>query len=154
MNQFGYFNTFRYKILYSIEYLKILFIYYRYESGICGASIKETPSDIDLSDIDTCELESQDTNSDETESQDADSDETESQDADSDETESRESPDLDSEDKKIYEGNFENVPTITQSEIRIFLSSTFKGNIIKYFKLNLFNIKTKKLKTTSWKEII
>jgi hypothetical protein len=41
--------------------------------------------------------------------------------------EETESEDLDFEDKQIYEGNFENIPTITQSEIRIFLSSTFKG---------------------------
>jgi hypothetical protein len=40
------------------------------------------------------------------------------------------SSDIDFEDKQIYEGNFENVSTITQSEIRIFLSSTFKGKII------------------------
>jgi hypothetical protein len=125
--------------------------------GICCASIKKTPSYIYSPDIDQCELESQDTNSDETElqvnvsyspdidpkkreSKDRDSKVTdspgkdpiwtESHDADSDEIESRESPDLDPEDKQIYEGNFENVPTITQSEIRIFLSSTFKGKII------------------------
>jgi hypothetical protein len=48
------------------------------------------------------------------------------------------SHDIDSEDKQIYGGNFENVPTITQSEIRIFLSSTFKGNLIKKtFKVSL-----------------
>ncbi len=83
--------------------------------GICCASIKETPSDIYSPDIDPKK--------------------TESQDADSDEIESLESPDLDTEDKQIYEGNFENVSAITQSEIRIFLSSTFKGKIIKNFKL-------------------
>ncbi len=127
--------------------------------GICCASIKKTPSDIYLPDIDPCELESHDTNSEETElqvndsyspdidpkkreSKDRDSKVTESpgkdpirhesQDADLEEIESRETPDLDPEDKQIYEGNFENVLTITQSEIRIFLSSTFKGNIIIY----------------------
>jgi hypothetical protein len=106
------------------------------------ASIKETSSDIYLPDINPCEceLESQDTNSHETELQDNDSKltesrgndpiMTESQDEDSEEIEPRESPDLDPEDKQIYEGSFENVPTITQSEIRIFLSSTFRGNII------------------------
>ncbi len=40
---------------------------------------------------------------------------------------------LSPQDLQIYEGNFENVPLITQSEIRIFLSSTFAGNIIKNF---------------------
>jgi hypothetical protein len=72
-------------------------------------SIKETTSD----------TESQDTDSEDTE-------DTESQHKDSEETY------LDPEDKQIYEGNLENVPTIIQSEIRIFLSSTFKGNIIIY----------------------
>jgi hypothetical protein len=38
-------------------------------------------------------------------------------------------------DLQIYEGNFEKVPTITPSEIRIFLSSTFKGNIISDIKV-------------------
>jgi hypothetical protein len=104
--------------------------------GICCASIKETPSDIYLPDIDLSKLELQDNDSyspgidlKKRESNDKDLKVTESQDADSDEIES---PDLDPEDKKIYEGNFENVLTITQSEIRIFLSSTFKGNIIIY----------------------
>jgi hypothetical protein len=85
--------------------------------GICCASLNAAPSDIDLSDIDTCEIESQDKNSEETELQVKYSKDIKSS-------------DIDPEDKQIYEGNFKNVSTITQSEIRIFLSSTFKGNII------------------------
>jgi hypothetical protein len=67
-----------------------------------------------------------------TESQYTDSEEIESEETESPviDPENKESPDSDSADKQIYEGNFQNIPSITQSEIRIFLSSTFKGNII------------------------
>jgi hypothetical protein len=41
---------------------------------------------------------------------------------------------LSSSNLQIYEGCFENVPTITASEIRIFLSSTFKGKIFQTLK--------------------
>jgi hypothetical protein len=82
---------------------------------------------------------SQNVNAEGTESPDKDSEEPKAQEKVSEEKDvlEIESQDIDPEDKQIYEGNLENVPSITQSEIRIFLSSTFKGKLFKTLKISL-----------------